>query len=180
MPGPCISQPSPSLNFPSSYIILSESSEPWANHQSSPEPCLLVKNSKGVVHHRKRHLSGQRKGAGPRHDFTGRPCQRLRSPPPSPTQALGPHRPPAGRACRLQAPSGPSLRYLLLSSKEPSRQRSGCLPFPGESTEAEVKEAAGATWPVGGVSGGGGGVERQLWGHVELLPERMNRHRLWK
>lgn len=52
MPGPCLFQPSPSANFPSSYFILSESSEPPGKPPkvSRPLRSFLIKNSKDTHH----------------------------------------------------------------------------------------------------------------------------------
>lgn len=99
-------------------------------------------------HHRKCHLSGQR--------LMGSPSLRLRDPPPSPTYAMSPHRPPASKACCPWA----CLSISPLSSKQPSSRRAGGLLFPGDSTS----EVPGSSWSHRAVKEGRAGKSASFEG----------------
>ena len=86
----------------------------------------------------------------------GSPSLRLRDPPPSPTYAMSPHRPPASKACCPWV----CLSISPLSSKQPSSRRAGGLLFPGESTS----EVPGSGWSHRAVKEGRAGKSASFAG----------------
>lgn len=83
----------------------------WAEHQTSLDSCFLIKNRKGAGHKRMLLVGSKKRGSLTPTTHGKAKAWRLRSPEPPTTREP--------TAC--QAPAGPSLGPLPLSSQQPAR-----------------------------------------------------------